>query len=153
LFDRARKTEFPHVWKSRDLLHGSRYWGRVASYWRLPAMRVLIVDDNEFVRKTIRHVLAGVATEVDECTDGDEVLAHYESFSPQVVLMDVRMQRVDGISATAMLRAAHPEARVIVVSDYDQDDMRKAAREAGAEGYVTKRDLLDLQELLTERCR
>ena len=116
-------------------------------------MRVLIVDDNEFVRKTIRHVLAGVATEVDECTDGDEVLAHYESFSPQVVLMDVRMQRVDGISATAMLRAAHPEARVIVVSDYDQDDMRKAAREAGAEGYVTKRDLLDLQELLTERCR
>lgn len=114
-------------------------------------MRILIVDDNALVRRTIRVVLAGVATEIDECADGDEVLAHFESFSPEVVLMDVGMARMDGIGATALLRAAHPDARVIVVSDFDQDDVRSAARDAGAEGYVTKHDLLDLRTLLTER--
>jgi len=113
-------------------------------------MRVLIVDDNEHVRRTIRAVLAGLATEIDECADGDEVLARFESFAPQWVLMDVRMSRMDGIGATEMLLAAHPEARVIVVSDYDQADVRCAARKAGAEGYVAKRDLLDLRTLLTE---
>ena len=111
-------------------------------------MRILIVDDNAYVRRTIRVVLAGLATEIDECADGDEVLAHFEAFSPEVVLMDVTMARMDGIGATAMLLAAHPEARVIVVSDHDQEDMRRAAREAGAEGYVAKRDLLDLRTLL-----
>jgi len=116
-------------------------------------MRVLIVDDNGFVRRTIRAVLADLAIEFDECADGDEVLARFESFWPQWVLMDLHMQRMDGLRATERLRAAHPEARVIVVSDHDQEDLRRAAREAGAEGYVAKRDLLDLRNLMTEPVR
>ena len=122
--------------------------GPLPSYGAV-VMRVLIVDDNPQVRRTIRDVLVDVATEFSECADGDEVLARFEAFVPDWVLMDVRMARVDGIAATAALRTAHPEARVVMVSDHDQPDIRSAARRAGAEGYVAKRDLLDLPRLLT----
>jgi CheY-like chemotaxis protein len=111
-------------------------------------MRVLIVDDNAGMRRTIRDVLEDLDPDVDECADGDEVLARFEAFLPDWVLMDVRMPRVDGIAATARLCASHPGARVIVVSDHDHDDMRRAARRAGAVGYVAKRDLLELPRLL-----
>ena len=113
-------------------------------------LRVLIVDDNAGMRRTIRDVLEDLGPEVDECGDGDEVLARFEAFAPDWVLMDVRMARVDGIAATAALRKAHPEARVIMVSDHDQEDVRRAADRAGAVGYVAKRDLLELPRLLRE---
>jgi CheY-like chemotaxis protein len=113
-------------------------------------LRVLIVDDSPGVRETIRDVLEDLSPEFEECGDGGEVLALFESFAPDWVLMDVRMPHVDGIAATAALRAAHPEARVIVVSDQDQEDLRCAARRAGAVAYVPKRDLLELRQLLEE---
>lgn len=120
------------------------YLGRVAD-----TLRVLVVDDNPLVRRTIRDVLEeDLAVEILECCDGDEVLARYEAFGPDWVLMDIRMARVDGIAATAALRAAHPEARILVVSEHDQDDIRRAARRAGAEGCVGKADLLELRKWL-----
>ena len=111
-------------------------------------MRVLIVDDDPLVRRFIRELLLDLATEIDECADGDEVLAHFEVFRPQWVLMDVEMARLDGIGATERLRAAHPEARIVIVSNHDQPELRRAARAAGACGYVSKRDLLELREVL-----
>jgi len=114
------------------------------------AWRVLIVDDNPCVRATIRDVLDGLPLRYQECGDGAEVLACFDAFAPDWVLMDIRMPVVDGISATAALRAAHPHARVIVVSDHDQDDVRRAAARAGAVAYVAKRNLLELRRLLGE---
>ena len=113
--------------------------------------RVLLVDDSPHVRAVLRAVLAGVASDVAECVDGDEVLAIYEDFGPDLVLMDVRMPRMDGIQATALLKKAHPDARVVIVSDHEHPDVRAAARRAGAEAYVVKTDLLVLREILTER--
>jgi CheY-like chemotaxis protein len=112
------------------------------------SMRVLIVDDNEAMRRTIRDVLEDLSPVVAECADGDEVLARFEAFDPDWVLMDLRMERVDGLTATAALRAAHPEARVVVVSAHDQDDLRRAAQRAGAHAYVAKNDLLELRRIL-----
>ena len=111
-------------------------------------LRVLIVDDSPSVRETIRDVLEDLSPEFEECGDGGEVLARFEAFAPHWVLMDIRMPHVDGLAATASLRAAHPEARVIVVSDHEQDDIRRAAQRAGAVAYVRKRDLLQLRRLL-----
>ena len=116
-----------------------------------PALRLLIVDDNPRIRRTIREIVSPHAAVIDECTDGDEVLARFESFAPDVVLMDIRMARVDGIAAAAALIAAHPNARIIGVSDHDQDDVRRAAHAAGMEGFVAKRDLLQLHRLLEKR--
>ena len=111
-------------------------------------MRVLIVDDSEAMRRTIRDVLEDLAPEFAECADGDEVLARFEEFCPDWVLMDLRMERVDGLTATAALRTAHPDARVIVVSAHDHDDLRRAAQRVGARAYVAKDDLLELRRVL-----
>src|SRR5262245_61783924 len=100
------------------------------------ALRILIVDDNALVRRTIRAILEDLPAEIVECADGDEVLPSYESFAPDWVLMDIGMPRMDGIAATAALRAAHPDARVLMVSEHDQADIRRAADRAGASGYV-----------------
>ena len=115
-------------------------------------LRVLIVDDQPGIRSLIRTILEDITTDIDECADGDGVLTHFEAFRPHWVLMDVWMPRMDGISATALLCAAHPEARVIVVSDHDLVEVWSDARLAGAKAYVSKRNLLDLRELLTLEC-
>ena len=117
----------------------------------LQRRRILLVDDSPHVRAVIRAVLADVAFDMAECGDGDQVLASYEAFGPDLVLMDVTMPRMDGIQATALLKKAHPGARVVIVSDHEHDDLRAAARQAGAEAYVVKTDLLVLRELLAER--
>ena len=111
-------------------------------------MRVLIVDDSEAMRRTIRDVLEDLAPVVEECVDGDEVLARFEEFDPDWVLMDLRMERMDGLTATAALRSAYPGARVVVVSAHDHDDLRRAAQRAGAHAYVAKDDLLELRRIL-----
>jgi CheY-like chemotaxis protein len=113
--------------------------------------RILLVDDNPHVRAVIRAVLAGHVSDLAECDDGDQVLAFYEAFRPDLVLMDIRMPGLDGIQATALLKKAHPTARIVIVSDHEQDDLKAAARQAGAEAYVVKTDLVVLRELLMER--
>jgi len=110
--------------------------------------RILLVDDSPRVRATIRAIVADLASEMAECFDGAQVLASFEAFRPDVVLMDIRMPGMDGIEATALLKKAHPKARVVMVSDHEQEDLRLAAREAGAEAYVAKTDLLVLRRLL-----
>jgi len=110
--------------------------------------RVLVVDDSPRVRRTIREILEGAGAHVEECSDGDEVLEAFERFVPDWVFMDLRMARVDGLQATRLLKKAHPEARVAVVTEMDQPDLRRGAREAGAESFVSKTDLLVLRDLL-----
>jgi len=62
--------------------------------------------------------------------------------------MDVRMTRLDGLRATRLLKEAHPEARVVIVTEMDQPDLRQGAQDAGAEAFVAKSDLLVLRELI-----
>jgi len=113
-------------------------------------MKILMVEDNFQMRRLLKSMLAGLADEFYECADGADVRAAYACHQPDVVLMDIRMGRVDGITATQQIRAAHPSARVIIVTDYDQPDLREAAREAGACGYVVKDNLLELVERLKD---
>jgi DNA-binding NarL/FixJ family response regulator len=113
-------------------------------------MKLLIVEDNPGVRKVIRNLVASVAREICECADGAEVLALFRREQPDFVLMDIQMEGVDGITATRQLKAVDPTARVIIVTDYDQPDLREAAYQAGACGYVSKENLLELVRLLKE---
>lgn len=114
-------------------------------------LRLLLVDDNPRFRRTIKAALEGIVSALEECDDGDQALARFEAFRPDVVLMDIAMSRMDGIRATAELRSAHPGARVVIVSAHDGDDLRRAAREAGAESFVSKTDLMELRSLLTRQ--
>lgn len=112
-------------------------------------MIVLIVEDNERMRQTVRSFVGDLADEIYECDDGAEALAAYDEHHPDWVLMDVQMRDVDGITATREIKTAHPEARIAIVSGYDDVELREAADLAGACAYVLKEEMLDLRLLLT----
>ena len=112
-------------------------------------MKVLIVDDNEQARWMIKHYLRELSGEFRECADGAEALSAYADFHPDWVLMDWEMKQVHGLAATRRIIADFPEARILIVTNYDQKDMRQAATEAGAIGFVTKDNLLDLRLFMT----
>jgi two-component system response regulator HydG len=111
-------------------------------------MTVLIVEDNASVRRLLRRAVQQIATQIWECGDGAEALAVYSEQLPNVVLMDVRMPTMDGLTATRQIRKFDPAARVIIVTDCDDEETRAAASEAGAWGYALKQDLTTLEELI-----
>jgi CheY-like chemotaxis protein len=111
-------------------------------------MRVLIVEDNASVRRLIRRIVTGVASEIHECEDGAAAVAAYLEHRPDFVLMDIEMKELDGIAATLRIKAACPAANIIMVTNYDDSELREAARDAGACGYVLKHSLLEIKDML-----
>jgi DNA-binding NarL/FixJ family response regulator len=107
-------------------------------------MTILIVDDNDGIRRVIRHALKDIAKAVWECSDGAGALADYKMHHPDIVLMDIRMPGVDGLEATRRILRNDPSARIVIVTDYEDEVLRAAAQEAGARGYAPKLNLLDL---------
>lgn len=108
----------------------------------------MIVDDNTEMRATLKSVVRDYATVVDECTDGSEVIQHYRASHPDFVLMDIAMKTVDGIRATRTLMEEFPDAKVVMVSNYDDEEMKLEAMKAGSIGYVQKEYLNELKLFL-----
>ena len=101
---------------------------------------VLLADDQRLVRESLATMLGlldGIEL-VATASDGEEASALAAQHRPQVVLMDLRMPRVDGIEATRRLRERQPEARVIALTTYADDESVLAELRAGARGYLTK---------------
>ena len=111
-------------------------------------MKLLIVDDNAAVRRMLKSIVGNLAEEVYECTDGIEALAAYTSYHPSFVLMDIAMRQIDGIAATRQIMNFDPAAKVILVTNYDEADLREAAQQAGACGYVLKENMFEVRRLL-----
>ncbi|MEW6210212.1 MAG: response regulator transcription factor [Acidobacteriota bacterium] len=111
-------------------------------------MSLLIVEDNEEVRQFIKEMLSDLADTIHECSDGAEALTVYTRYNPDWVLMDIEMKEVDGLTATRQIKAAFPDARIVIVTQYNDPRLREAAREAGASEYVLKDDLTSLYGLL-----
>ena len=105
------------------------------------AVRVLIVDDDDLMRAGLRGVLSSDERIeiVGEARDGRDAIYRARLLHPEVVLMDVRMPDLDGISATRELLDAHPETRVIILTTFEQDDYIFGALSAGASGFLLKR--------------
>lgn len=104
-------------------------------------IRVLLVDDQPLVRAGLLRILGHDADieVVGECSDGDEVLDAVARTCPDVVVMDVRMKRVDGAEATRRVRAADGGAPpVLVLTTFDDDETVAAALAAGAAGFILK---------------
>lgn len=103
-------------------------------------VRVLLVDDQELVRSGLVRILRrrdGFEI-VGECADGDQVLAAVHECHPDVVVMDLRMSRVDGITATERLRADPDAPPVLVLTTFDDDELLSGALRAGAAGFLLK---------------
>ncbi len=111
-------------------------------------MNFLIVEDNDNMRRVIRSLVSEFANEMHECTDGAEALAAYAAYLPDWVLMDIKMKRMDGIDATKQIKASYPAANIMIVTDYDDAELRRSAHEAGAREYVVKENLLDMRRIL-----
>lgn len=103
-------------------------------------IRVMIVDDQTLIRLGFRLVLdASPDIEVvGECADGIEAIDAVKTQEPDVVLMDVRMPRMDGIAATEHIVAQHPSVHVVVLTTFDLDEYAFAAIRAGASGFLLK---------------
>jgi DNA-binding NarL/FixJ family response regulator len=104
------------------------------------AIRVLVADDQAIVRDglvTILSLLPDIVV-VGEAVDGLEAVELVEREQPHVVLMDLRMPRLDGAAATARIVAAHPRTAVLVLTTFADDDSIASALRAGAIGYLTK---------------
>jgi CheY-like chemotaxis protein len=114
-------------------------------------MNVLIVEDNERMRCMIRSIVADLEGETHECSDGSAALTAYAEHRPDLVLMDVKMKEMDGITATRQIKESFPEARIMIVSDYDDQALRLAARDAGASEYIVKERLHELCRILWTR--
>jgi len=115
----------------------------------MKTLRVMIVEDDFRVRKVIRSIIEDIAGAVHECSNGEEAVQAYSQIQPDVVLMDLRMRGMDGLTATRMIRSLDPKARIIIVTSHNGPDLKDAARTAGASEYVLKENLLELRALLT----
>ena len=100
------------------------------------------------MRRMIGRVVSDLAIDIEECSDGSEALAAYSRYLPDWVLMDIEMERMDGITATREILLIFPSAKVVIVSKHDDQQIRDAARNAGARGYVLKENLIAIRELL-----
>jgi DNA-binding NarL/FixJ family response regulator len=103
-------------------------------------IRVLLVDDQPLARAGLRRILEPQEniTVVGECEDGDQVIAAVGRHQPDVVVMDVRMRRMDGAEATRRLRLQAETPPVLVLTTFDDDDTVAAALGAGAAGFILK---------------
>jgi two-component system response regulator MprA len=112
----------------------------------VPKPRVLVVDDDKAVRESLRRSLEFNGYDVSMACDGAEALAGIAVASPDVVVMDVMMPRLDGIEATKALRKAGNDVPIIVLTARDAVGDRVEGLDAGADDYLTKP--FALQELL-----
>lgn len=103
-------------------------------------IRILLVDDQPLVRAGLRLILSPEPdlTIVAECSDGDEVLAAVATYHPDVVVMDVRMRRMGGATATRLLADEKAAPPVLILTTFDDDDTVAGALSAGAAGFILK---------------
>ncbi|SDH91252.1 DNA-binding response regulator, NarL/FixJ family, contains REC and HTH domains [Sinosporangium album] len=103
-------------------------------------IRVVLADDEAMIRAGIKAVLSadpGIEV-VAEAADGREAVEQVRAHRPDIALLDVRMPRLDGLSAAAVLRASMPEVGVVMLTTFDEDDYVAGALEAGAGGFLLK---------------
>jgi CheY-like chemotaxis protein len=111
---------------------------------RSAPLTVLVVDDHAPFRAVLKTLLASTGAAVTECGSATEALRRCDELQPDWVLMDIEMPGLDGIAATRALKSHRPQTRVVIVTQYDDPDLRAEAARAGASGYVLKDDLAAL---------
>jgi DNA-binding NarL/FixJ family response regulator len=109
-------------------------------------IRVLIVDDLPMVRQGLRMqlLLEPDIEEIGEAASGEEALALVQQLQPDVVLMDVKMPGMDGLTATRVVLAITPLSAVVILSLYDDAHLKAEAQAAGAAAFVGKHEGIDI---------
>ena len=114
-------------------------------------MTLLLAENNIPMRQSIKRFLSQNVPDHHtfyEAADGAEAIEMYDQFSPDWVLMDIVMRPVDGFTASRTILASHPNAKIIILTSFDDPTYRTAAHEAGSLAYVPKDRLHDIPEIL-----
>lgn len=101
-------------------------------------MRILIVDDAPYMIKVIRDILEAYDHEVFEASNGEEALLRYAEIQPDIVLMDILMPTLDGVSATRKILEKDSGAKIIVVTAVGKSGLEKDCIDAGAKKFIVK---------------
>ena len=101
--------------------------------------KIMIVDDSKMIRKTLRMFLeAGGHEIVAEASDGEEAVANFQKFNPELVTMDISMPEMSGLEALREIIAINPKSKVIMISSLNQKDLVITAIKEGAKSYLLK---------------
>ena|ERR1700722_9592319 len=121
-------------------------------------VRILIADDHELMRRGLRSILA---TRPDwevcgEAVDGSDAIEKTKMLQPDILVLDISMPRVNGLEVARAVRRDYPRTQVVILSQYDESEMRPYAIEAGARGYVSKAEasrqlLAAIESLIVEQ--
>jgi CheY-like chemotaxis protein len=108
----------------------------------------MIVDDNELIREKFREVLKPVASDLVECSSGEEAVTRFEIDRPDWVIMDLILNGIDGLEAAKQIRARHPEAAILIVALSDQPSLRQAAEEVGCVALLSKKQISEVRTII-----
>jgi two-component system chemotaxis response regulator CheY len=110
---------------------------------------ILVVDDSSIMRKMIKQTLVGAGHRVvGEAKSGDDSVVLYQQLNPELVTMDITMRGMDGIAAARAILEFDAGARIIMLSNLDEDKFSKEAVQIGAKGYINKHKTAEILDLI-----
>lgn len=112
-------------------------------------MKVLIVENNRGMREFIKEMVHNLGYQPIEASNGLMAVDNFIFHKPEIVLMDIKMDVMDGIEATRLIRKISPAVQIIMVTDYNEESLKLKAFNAGANEYLLKEELLKLKNLLS----
>lgn len=114
-------------------------------------MTFLIADDNPSLRKVICSILHSPGDSFFECSDGLEAVSDFQKYHPDFVIMDIEMNKMDGITAAKEILRDFPGANIIILTQYDDDFLREAALKSGVKSYFLKDNLVLLRGFIIQQ--
>lgn len=114
-------------------------------------MKILIVEDNVKMRSFIKKIVEQNIKTIEaifECDNGEEAVALFNKFHTDWVLMDIQLKNMDGLTATKLIRNSDPAAKIIILTQYDDPEYRKMAKDIGVIDYILKDSLYDLAKII-----
>lgn len=112
-------------------------------------MKVMIVDDDPFVIKSLKMIVTKEGMNfVGEACSGNEAFEKYKEYKPDVVLMDIRMKDGNGIDATREIMKLDPDAKIVLLTTFNDEEFIRDGMACGAKGYVLKQNIEDLVSIL-----
>lgn len=111
-------------------------------------MNILLVEDNDQMRTFMKSLLINWGHSVLEANNGRSAIEIAKLQKPDIILMDINLGKMDGIEVVLTIRENKVMSKIIMVTEYDNPNLRKNPKTAGADGYVLKENLLSLEEVI-----